>query len=354
MIQGIGALNRARQFISDPAAAGDSAAAAGSSTGFSSWSDLFNWDDLLVKLLPNLLQAAIIAALSFGSYRFIKFLTRRILERDIAEADPIVKRNREQRARTLASLLNNIAAVIIGVVGLLTILTIMGLKIAPILATAGIAGLAISFGAQSLVKDIINGIFILIEGQFGIGDVIRVGETAGQVEKMTLRATMLRDAEGIAHILPNGEITRVSNLTKAWSRSMLDIRVAYKEDVDRVIAVLRDLGDEIAADPEWGHLIIDKPETLGVQNFTESAVIIRMITKTLPLKQWEVGRELRRRIKKRFDEENIEIPYPHVTVYWGQGRPGSAGEVRGDDVAREAKAAPGDAVPALGSNQLGE
>lgn len=353
MIQGIGALHRARGFFSGATAANDSTAA-GDSTAFSGWSDIFRWEDLAVKLLPNLLQAAVVAALSFGSYRLIKLLTRRILERDIQEDDPLIKRNREQRARTLASLLNNIAAVIIGIVGLLTILTIMGLKIAPILATAGVAGLAISFGAQSLVKDVINGIFILIEGQFGIGDVIRVGETAGQVEKMTLRVTMLRDAEGIAHILPNGEITRVSNLTKAWSRSMLDIRVAYKEDIDRVIAVLRRLGEEIAADPQWGHLIIDKPETLGVQNFTESAVIIRMITKTLPLKQWEVGRELRRRIKKRFDEEKIEIPYPHVTLYWGQGRQGTAAEMdpRGDTETDPNM--PGDAVPALGSNQLGE
>lgn len=341
MIQGGGALLRAKRFASD-------------STTFSSWEEIFRWDDLLISLLPRLLQAALIAGLCLASYRLLKLLTRRILERDIHEDDPIVKRNREQRARTLASLLNNIAAVIIGVVGFLTILTILGLKIAPILATAGIAGLAISFGAQSLVKDVINGIFILIEGQFGIGDVIRVGETSGQVEKMTLRATMLRDAEGIAHILPNGEITRVSNLTKAWSRSMLDIRVAYKEDIDRVIAVLRRLGEEFAADPDWGHLIIDKPEALGVQNFTESAVIIRMITKTLPLKQWEVGRELRRRIKKSFDEENIEIPFPHVTLYWGQGRQGNIGEAKGQGYDEVEPETPGDAVPALGSNQLGE
>ncbi len=319
-----------------------------------SWSDIFRWEDVLPKFLPNLLQAGIVAALSFATFRLVKLLTRRFLERDIPEEDPILKRNREQRARTLASLLNNITAVIIGVVALLTILTVMGLRIAPILGTVGIAGLAISFGAQSLVKDVINGIFILVEGQFGIGDVIRVGETAGQVEKMTLRATVLRDAEGIVHILPNGEITRVSNLTKAWSRSMLDLRVAYKEDIDRVIAVLRGLGDEIAADPAWGHLLIDKPEILGVQNFTESAVIIRMITKTLPLKQWEVGRELRRRIKKRFDEEKIEIPYPHVTLYWGQGQANAAASPDMRDPGELAPETAGDAVPALGSNQLGD
>lgn len=338
-MQGIGSVLRAR-LDSD-------------STRLASWKEVFSWEDLIVDFLPNLLQAAFVAALAFGGYRLVKLLTRRILERDLPEDDPIIKRNREQRARTLASLLNNIAAVIIGVVGLLTILTIMGLKIAPILATAGIAGLAISFGAQSLVKDVINGIFILIEGHFGIGDVIRVGDIAGQVEKMTLRATMLRDVEGIAHILPNGEITRVSNLTKAWSRSMLDIRVSYKEDVDHVIDVLRQIGDEIAADPDWGPLIIDQPETLGVQNLTESAVVIRMVTKTLPLKQWEVGRELRRRIKNRFDQEKIEIPFPHMTLYWGQGQSEPARKEI-DPNAEIRHERPRDAVPAVGSNQLGD
>lgn len=342
MMQGIGSVLRARLQGQgeDPSVS-------------TTWKELIGWEEVLVNFLPNLIQAIFVGALALVSYRIVKLLTRRILERDLDELDPIVKRNREQRARTLASLLNNIAAVIIGVVAFLTILTIMGLKIAPILATAGIAGLAISFGAQSLVKDVINGIFILVEGHFGIGDVIRVGEIAGQVERMTLRATMLRDLEGIAHIIPNGEIDKVSNLTKAWSRSMLDIRVSYREDVDRVMAVLRELGEEVADDPEWGPLLMEKPEILGVQSLSESAVVIRMVTKTLPLKQWEVGREMRRRIKKRFDQENIEIPTPHMTVYRG----GEVGQgVRGDDGAGAdlAREMPRDVVPPVGSNQLGD
>lgn len=342
MMQGIGSVLRARLQGQgeDPSVS-------------TTWKELIGWEEVLVNFLPNLIQAIFVGALALVSYRIVKLLTRRILERDLDELDPIVKRNREQRARTLASLLNNIAAVIIGVVAFLTILTIMGLKIAPILATAGIAGLAISFGAQSLVKDVINGIFILVEGHFGIGDVIRVGEIAGQVERMTLRATMLRDLEGIAHIIPNGEIDKVSNLTKAWSRNMLDIRVSYREDVDRVMAVLRELGEEVADDPEWGPLLMEKPEILGVQSLSESAVVIRMVTKTLPLKQWEVGREMRRRIKKRFDQENIEIPTPHMTVYRG----GEVGQgVRGDDGAGAdlAREMPRDVVPPVGSNQLGD
>lgn len=333
----MGSFLRARQL------AADSSAGTGAST--IDWGELFRWE----QILPNLLQAIIIAVLSLACYRLVKLATRRLLEREILEEDFIIKRNREQRARTLASLLNNIAAVFISVVALLTILTVLGLKIAPILATAGVAGLAISFGAQSLVKDVINGIFILVEGHFGIGDVIRVGETAGQVEKMTLRATVLRDNEGVVHILPNGEIARVSNLTKAWSRSMLDLRVSYKEDIDRVIAVLDHIGEEIASDPRWQSLLIGQPEILGVQNLTESAVIIRMTTKTLPLKQWEVGRELRRRIKKRFDEEGIEIPFPHVTLYWGKDQV-AAGELAGPNDGGEHNAKMTQAAtPAVGS-----
>jgi small conductance mechanosensitive channel len=320
-------------------------AAADSSMSSYQWSELFHWQ----AVLPNLLQAVVIGAISLASYRVIKLATNRLLERDVEEEDFIVKRNREQRARTLASLLNNIAAVFITVVALLTILTVLGLKIGPILATAGVAGLAISFGAQSLVRDVINGIFILVEGHFGIGDVIRVGETAGQVEKMTLRATVLRDNEGVVHILPNGEIARVSNLTKAWSRSMLDLRVSYKEDIDRVIAVLGEIGREISEDPRWESLLIGEPEILGVQNLTESAVVIRMTTKTLPLKQWEVGRELRRRIKKRFDEERIEIPFPHVTMYWGRDQMMEGASNGPRDGAELGANMTHDAAPAIGS-----
>jgi small conductance mechanosensitive channel len=178
----------------------------------------------------------------------------------------------------------------------------------------------VSFGAQSLVKDVISGTFILMEGQFGIGDVVRIGDTAGQVEKITLRTTTLRDFEGVVHIIPNGEITKVSNLTKTWSRAVLDIGVSYREDVDRVISVLRRLGAEFLRDPDWGPLVLEEAEVLGVQSLGDSAVVIRLQVRTLPLKQWEVARELRRRVKARFDAEQIQIPFPHVTVYWGDNQ----------------------------------
>ncbi len=298
------------------------------------WRRLFDidWGRIvdLESLITSLLRSGMIVLLAILVYRLVKRLTQR-LEREIREADPLVKRMREQRARTVASLLNNIAAVVIITGAALSVLsTALGIKIAPLLAGVGVLGLAVSFGAQSLVKDVINGIFILMEGQFGIGDVIRVGETAGMVEKITLRTTTLRDLEGVVHIIPNGEINRVSNLTKTFSRAVLDIRVAYREDVDRVIGVLRDIGARLHADPEWRPLLIEEPEVLGIQMFSESAVIIRVVVKTLPLKQWDVARELRRRIKKRFDEERIEIPFPHLTFYWGVGQQALAQAPSGD------------------------
>jgi moderate conductance mechanosensitive channel len=159
-----------------------------------------------------------------------------------------------------------------------------------------------------------------MEGQFGVGDVVEVAGVSGLVEKITLRTTILRDVEGRVHIVPNGEITRVTNMTKAWSRAVLNVGVAYREDSDRVMDVLRDLLHDFHQDPEWGPLLLEEPVVPGIESFDDSAVTIRIMAKTLPLKQWDVARELRRRIKKRFDADGIEIPFPHRTFYWGDGQ----------------------------------
>jgi moderate conductance mechanosensitive channel len=276
------------------------------------WREVMHWETIL--------RIALVIVIAIVAYRVTTILIRRLLEREIEEEDPVVRRLREQRAQTLGSLLGSVALVTISIVVFLTILDILLDNIAPILASFGILGLAFSFGAQSLVKDVISGTFMLMEGQFGIGDVIRVGDVSGAVEKITLRTTILRDVEGIVHIIPNGEITRVSNLTKAWSRAVLNIGVAYKENVDHVIEVLRDELREFHVDPDWSGLLLDEPTVPGVDSFGDSAVIIRVMAKTLPLKQWDVARELRRRIKNRFDREGIEIPFPHTTMYWGDGQ----------------------------------
>jgi moderate conductance mechanosensitive channel len=280
------------------------------------WEDLLRWE----VLLPRAMKVVLVIFIALVVYRLIKVIIERFLAREIEEDDPLVRRLREQRARTMAGLLGNVAAIAIVVVVALTILDILIENTGPILASFGIIGLAFSFGAQSLVKDVISGTFMLIEGQFGVGDVVKVSDVSGLVERITLRTTVLRDVEGAVHIVPNGEITRVTNLTKSWSRAVLNVGVAYKEDVDRVMEVLRDLLQEFHADPEWGALLLEEPVVPGVENFADSAVVIRVMAKTLPLKQWDVARELRRRIKNRFDLEGIEIPFPHVTFYWGDGQ----------------------------------
>ncbi len=292
------------------AAAADTAAAPGLGVD---WSTLFG-----SALVPKLGQVAFILILSFAAYRTLRFFTKR-LQREVDVEDLVRKRQREQRSQTVASLLNNVGAIAISVIaGLMIIGTFM--PIGPLLAGVGVLGLALSFGAQSLVKDLISGMFMLIESQFAVGDVVRVKETAGMVEKITLRTLVLRDINGVVHIIPNGTVDTLSNLTKSWSRAVLEIGVAYKEDVDLVMAIMFDEAVDMYRDDAWKPLLVEEPTVPGVERFDDSAVTIRVMFKTLPLKQWDVAREYRRRIKKRFDADNVEIPFPHRTVYWGDGQ----------------------------------
>lgn len=243
-----------------------------------------------------------------------------------------------QRRKTLATVVTTGGILLILAVTLMMVLDEIGLPLGPLLATAGVASLAIGFGAQTLVKDIISGIFILVENQYTIGDVIEAGGTGGVVEKVNLRTTVLRDIQGVVHVIPNGEIRVLSNRTKGWSRAVIEIGVSYREDPDRVIAVLEELSKEIYEDPVFGALLLEEPTVPGVEAFGESAVTIRMMAKTLPLKQWDLARELRRRIKHRFDSEGIEIPFPQRTVWHHAvdrgperaGDSGSAGAIRAE------------------------
>ncbi len=264
-----------------------------------------------------LLKTLIIVLLGLLAMKGVRVFTGR-LQREVDDPDLARKRLREQRAQTVASLLNSVGTVAIAGVMLLTVLAVLGVPIAPLLASVGVLGLAVSFGAQSLIKDLISGVFMLIEGQFAVGDVVKVGDTAGLVEKVTLRTIVLRDINGVVHVVPNGTVDTLSNMTKTWSRAVLEIGVAYKEDVDRVMEVMLDEAMQLARDPDWAPVIVEEPVVPGVERFDDSAVTIRVMFKTLPLKQWDVGREYRRRIKNRFDAEGIEIPFPHRTFYWGE------------------------------------
>jgi small conductance mechanosensitive channel len=284
----------------------------------SEWSERFNWAVLTATGL-RVLSALVVALLAYSA---LKTILRRI-ERSLGTTPGVVT-PQEQRTRTLLSLLRSAGLVIIGVMTIFMVLGALGVQLGPLLAGAGVVGLAVSFGAQSLVKDVISGLFMLFENQFGVGDVIRIEGVSGAVEKMTLRVVVLRDVHGVVHIVPNGQITKVSNLTRSWARVVLEVGVAYKEDPDRVMDVLRDVGRELYEDEKWKPLLLEPVEVPGIEMFADSAVNIRVMVKTLPLKQWDVARELRRRIKRRFDQEEIEIPFPHQKVQFEGTHPAMA------------------------------
>ena len=219
----------------------------------------------------------------------------------------------EKRGQTIAQLLRSVGWVVIVVIGVLLTLNLF-IDIGPLLAGAGILGLAISFGAQSLVKDLIAGFFILFENQFAIGDVIEVAGKGGVVEAMSLRVVQLRDLEGRLHIVPNGQITVVTNMTRGWSRVLLEIGVAYDTDLDRALEVFRSEAAAFAADPLWGLELDGAPEVPGVERFEDSAIIIRTLLRTRPGRHWDVAREYRRRLKARLDAAGITIPFPQRVV----------------------------------------
>jgi len=259
--------------------------------------------------------------LAWLTYRVVVLAARRI-EIAVDDGDDSVTTLRERRGQTVAQLLRSMGRVVVIAVAVLLTLNVF-IDIGPILAGAGILGLAVSFGAQSLVKDVISGFFILFEHQFAIGDVIEVAGTKREVEKMTLRVVQLRDAEGVMHVVPNGEIKVVSNKTRGWSRAVVDVGVPYDENVDRALEILRDEAAQFSTDKAWGAQLDGPVEVLGVESLSDSAVVLRTMIRTQPGSQWNVAREFRRRIKNRFDRESLEIPFPqrrvHVRVEGGPG-----------------------------------
>jgi len=227
-----------------------------------------------------------------------------------------------KRAYTLTHIVRDVARLVILFVGMTMILSEGGVDLKPLLAAAGLGGLAIGFGAQSLVKDLISGFFILWENSVRIGDVVEVAGVAGVVEEIELRTIKLRDLSGNVHVVPNGVIDKVKNLTKDYSYYVFDIGVAYRENVDAVMGVLQEIAKDLRRDSRFADDILEPLEMLGVDQFKDSAVMIKCRIKTEPLKQWRVGREMNRRIKNTFDAKGIEIPFPHQTSYWGEPKKG--------------------------------
>ena len=227
----------------------------------------------------------------------------------------------EKREVTLSAIIIGAVRVLVSLIVLFMILSGIGISVTPVLAAAGVVGIAVGFGAQSLVKDVLAGLFIILEDQYRVGDVVNVAGKGGVVEDINLRRTVIRDLEFVVHVVPNGSIDVVSNLTKEKSRMVIDIPVAYKEDLERCIEALNAIGEEMQQDDLWGSIITAKIAVLRVNNFADSAIDIRCLGQTLPIRQWEVAGEFRKRVKRRFDELGIEIPFPHQTVYWGVDQP---------------------------------
>ena len=227
----------------------------------------------------------------------------------------------EKRATTLSRVFTGGAQIIVILAGVFMILSKLSIPVGPVLAGFGVVGSAVGFGAQHLVRDLISGIFVIAENQYRTGDVVTIAGTSGLVEDINLRRTILRDLEGTVHVVPNGEISVSANRTKNYSRVVLDVGVAYKENLERVIIILNQIGNELSADPVFGLNIIKAPQVLRIQSFDDSCITIRMLGDCKPMKQWNLRSELIRRIKARFDIEGIEIPFPHQTIYWGEDQP---------------------------------
>ncbi|MCZ7530659.1 MAG: mechanosensitive ion channel family protein [Acidimicrobiia bacterium] len=220
-----------------------------------------------------------------------------------------------QRSRAIGSVMRGVSSFLIWSFAIFWSLTVLGVNLAPLIAGAGIAGVALGFGAQTMVKDFLAGVFIIIEDQIGVGDIVDLGPATGTVEDVSLRVTRIRDVEGVVWFVPNGEIQRVGNLSQQWSRALLDIDVAYDTDIDAASALIKAVAQDLADDEEWSARILEPPEVWGVERFGPDAISIRLVIKTRPLEQFAVQRELRRRLKDAFDATGIEIPFPQRTVW---------------------------------------
>jgi len=288
---------------------------------------VLSWDTVSVWLQTHgiriLIIAVVAAVLWFALRKFLPPVVRRTVSRTGYKES---KAGIEKRTNTLVSVFTGIGRVFVVVVAIMMVLEEVGIPVAPLLAGFGIAGVAIGFGAQYLIRDLIAGIFIILENQYRVGDVVNVAGIGGLVEQITLRKTVLRDLDGIVHHVPNGEIKTASNYTRHFSRVNLNVSVGYGTDLDHAIAVINRVGKELAADEKWRKIIKSPPQVLRVDNLGDSGIDIKILGDVEPIRQWDVMGELRLRLKKTFDAEGIEIPWPHTKVYFGNALPDSNGK----------------------------
>jgi small-conductance mechanosensitive channel len=282
-----------------------------------SWATVINW--LVSHGIPILIIVVVGAVLWFALNKFLPPIVGRLITTTKGESKEGIKKRKD----TLVGVLTGVGRLFVVIVAIMMILDEAGIPIASVLVGLGIAGIAIGFGAQYLIRDLIAGIFIIMENQYRVGDVARVADVAGLVEEITLRKTVLRDLDGIVHHVPNGEIRVASNFTRHFSRVNLNVSVAYGTDLDHAISVINRVGKELAEDEKWRNVIKSPPQVLRVDNLGDSGIDIKILGDVKPIEQWAVMGELRLRLKKAFDAEGIEIPWPHTKVYFGNPLPDS-------------------------------
>ena len=277
-----------------------------------------DWESFVRRDVPKIVLVLVVAIVLA---RLLKLTTRRLAE--LSRRETLPSALRAQQLRTLAGVLNSVGVAVIVFIAAMEILPLLGVNMGPLLASAGVAGLAIGFGAQTLVHDVINGFFILMENEYDVGDVVRIGGVAGTVESMTLRRTTLRDDTGAVHVVPNSQITIVSNLTRDWAQMALHISVDYRENSDRILELLKQVGADLRNDPQFAELLVADPQVPGIERVAGGEVDYLMLIKTRPGQQYAVSRELRRRIKECFQKNNVQSGSP-ARVYVLEQPPGAA------------------------------
>ncbi len=272
----------------------------------------------LVTELPAMLFLIILLIIALRTSSFMIGKLKNVLAKRTVNQTDEPNLEVEKRLNTLMGIVKKGVAIFIWTIFIMIFLKKINIDIAPLLAGAGIVGLAVGFGAQELVRDFITGFFILLENQIRTGDVAIINGTSGLVEKIELRTITLRDLSGTVHVFQNGKINTVSNMTKGWSAIVFDIGVAYKENLDRVMEIMSEVAEDLRQDQKFKSLILEPMEIFGLDSFGDSALVVKGRIKTKPIQQWVVGREYRKRLKEAFDKHKIEIPFPHRTIYWGE------------------------------------
>ena len=298
---------------------------------------LENLVEWAVQVLPSLIILVVIFIITLKIINYFVSKLKKIIVERAKKSDPETSKETEKRVNTLINILKGTAKIILWIMFIMIFLKKISLDIAPLLAGAGIVGLAVGFGAQELVRDFISGFFILLENQIREGDVAIIDGKGGLVERIELRTITLRDLSGVVHVFQNGKINTLSNMTKEWSAMVLDIGVAYKENSDKVMDVMREVGENLKNDPAFAENFIDSIEIFGVDQFGDSAVVVKARLKTKPGMQWVTGREYRKRLKIAFDQQNIEIPFPHTTLYWGEAAKAMDININSRDIPKSAK-----------------